>query len=99
MHCAAKPIVQLAIIAKRKWVFTPGVLRFRDQLSMSWTHYPLSHWSSNPKLLPYYKIRNELTVESGFIYKGQNLIIPEVQNSILSNTENNLAFIEQNRLL
>ena len=70
-HCAAKPIVQLAIIANtagrrlatpglekpdllftacKKHVyclgrnalpFTPGVLRSRDQASMSRTHYPL----------------------------------------------------------
>ena len=45
-HCVAKPIVQICYHSKHKWVFTPGVLQSRDQLSMSWTHYPLSHWGS-----------------------------------------------------
>ena len=45
-HCAAKLIVQLAIMANTKWVFTPVVLRSRDQPSMSQTHYSLNHWGS-----------------------------------------------------
>ena len=44
-HCAAKPIVQLAIITN-----TGGFLRqlrSRDQPSTGRMHYPLSHWGSN----------------------------------------------------
>ena len=44
-HCAAKPIAS-GCHSKHKWVFTPGVLRSRDQSIMSRTHYPLSHWGS-----------------------------------------------------
>ena len=44
-HCAAKPIVS-SYHSKHKWVFTPRVLRSRDQPIMSRTHYPLSHWGS-----------------------------------------------------
>ena len=45
-HCAAEPIVRSGHHGKHKWVFTPGVLRSRDQLSVSRTHYSLSHWGS-----------------------------------------------------
>ena len=39
-HCAAKPIAS-GYHSKHKWVFTPGVLRSRDQPILSRTHYLL----------------------------------------------------------
>ena len=32
---------------KHKWVFIPSVLQSRDQLNITWMHYPLSHWGSS----------------------------------------------------
>ena len=52
-HCAAKPIVQLAIIANTNGFFTPGVLGSRDQPSMSRTHYPQSNCGSEQKRATY----------------------------------------------
>ena len=54
----------------------------------------------NSKLLPFYKISIELTVENGFIYNGQNLIIPEeVQTSILNELHRDHLGIDRTKQL
>ena len=61
---------------------SPELIKLRAIISNGW---PASPTGLDPDLLPYYKIRHELSVKDNFVFRGFRLVVPDTLRPTLVN--------------